>query len=200
MVGPGERPGAPLGHPSVVGYPSGGCGEQSGGARAGRGRQCHDGGGRGGEDDRGVVSAPRAAVAGGSLLSPPFPSGGHAAAAPRAFLHLLSAKRSRRRESSRFRCATPRDDGRRSRSEGARERNSSDHREPRARNSLVNGESRPLPLLRRCDSCASGNRPRPARRVYRRGVSLESSVYRNVLIRQVPSRNTRPVRSPAGQQ
>jgi len=37
--------------------------------RTGRGRLCRGGGGRGGEDDRGAVSAPRAAVAGGSLLS-----------------------------------------------------------------------------------------------------------------------------------
>lgn len=39
------------------------------GKRASRGKRCYDGGGRGGEDDRGVVSAPRAAVAIGSLLS-----------------------------------------------------------------------------------------------------------------------------------
>lgn len=45
-----------------------GRGEGSDGTTS-RGRQRYDGGGRGGEDDRGAVSAPRAAVAGGSLLS-----------------------------------------------------------------------------------------------------------------------------------
>lgn len=43
--------------------------------RVSRGKRCYDGGGRGGEDDRRVVSAPRAAVAIGSLLSLRFVNG-----------------------------------------------------------------------------------------------------------------------------
>lgn len=59
--------GTPLELRSVVGTVQG-RGEGSGGTTS-RGRQRYDGGGRGGEDDRGAVSAPRAAVAGGSSLS-----------------------------------------------------------------------------------------------------------------------------------
>ncbi|KAG5319654.1 MOS1T transposase, partial [Pseudoatta argentina] len=61
------RRGAPLESQAVVGTVQG-RGEGSDGT-ASRGRQRYDGGGRGGEDDRGAVSAPRAAVVGGSLLS-----------------------------------------------------------------------------------------------------------------------------------
>lgn len=61
-----EKHGAPLELRPVVGTVQG-RGEGNDGT-ASRGRQRYDGGGRGGEDDRGAVSAPRAAVAGGSSL------------------------------------------------------------------------------------------------------------------------------------